>query len=165
MVWPEGRPPPGRVWAFVLLCTGVVGSLVATFLIHPAWLVGLFAVGCGHFAFLVGKDRKTIERVAAQLAGRAEFPAVAWGTPDRAAFAEAVGRIVAGEFGWPNAHFVPADPLVILFLPHFDGSEGLMIAYEFSKQFGRDICFGDGKTFGELVDHNIVGPPSPRPSS
>jgi hypothetical protein len=134
----------------------MLGGFVAGCAVHVLWMVlGLVAV-FGLIAFHQHNGRGTVEQLAEQLRQRSSFLAASWGSDDRAGFAAAVGRIVAEEIGWPNWHFLPDDPLELVFYcAGSDGGEGLAISDNFEKTFGRECEFADDRTFGEFVDRNF----------
>jgi hypothetical protein len=157
LYWPAGEKPP-EPWAVICAFYALIlGGFVAGCAVHPIWmavgLVGMFGLSAFHQRS--GRDAR--EPLAAQLRQRPSFPADAWGPDHRAAFAAAVGRIIADELGWPNSHFVPDDPLEIVFYcPAGDGGEGLAISDNFETAFGRECDFPAGKTFGEFIDRNLT---------
>ena len=156
MYWPGGERPSQRWPIYCTFYALMLGGFVAGCAIHIVWTwLGLTAM-VGLLAFRQLNRRGTVELIAEQLKLRPSFPAEAWGSDDRAAFAAAVGHIVADEIGWPNSHFLPDDPLEILFYcAGSDGAQGMAISYNFEKAFGRRCEFGNGRTFGEFVDRNF----------
>lgn len=156
--WPGGKKPPewfAVYWAFYAAVVG--GFVAAVWRSNAAWMGIAMPAVVGVVVFHHRKNRTTVERLGEQLADRRSFPADAWGAGGRAAFAEAAGRIVADEIGWPNPHFLPDDPLeVVLYCPAGDGGEGLAIGDELEKAFGRRCTFGGSRTFGEFVDGNLA---------
>jgi hypothetical protein len=156
MYWPDGERPSERWPVYYAFYALMLGGFVAGCAIHAVWMVLGLAAMFGLIAFHQYNGRSTAEQIAEQLKLRPSFPAEAWGSDDRAAFAAALGRIVADEIGWPNSHFLPDDPLdVVLYSAGSDGGEGLAISYNFEKAFGRRCEFGDDRTFGEFVDRNF----------
>lgn len=65
-----------------------------------------------------------------------------------------MGRVISDEAGWPNAHFLTADPLdVAMFHPAGDGADDLVLMVAISKKFPRaPRLYRVGLTLGELVD-------------
>ena len=157
MYWPAGEKPPER-WAVICAFYALIlGGFVAGCAVHPIWMVVGLAAMFGLTAFHQRNGRDTVGQLAEQLRQRPSFPADAWGSDHRAAFAAAVGRIIADELGWPNSHFQPDDPLEIVFYcPAGDGGEGLVISDNFRKTFGRNCDFPAAKTFGEFIDRNFA---------
>jgi hypothetical protein len=156
MHWPGGAKPR-EPWAIICaLFALMLGGFVAGCAFRAGWMVLGLAAMFGQILFHHCRGSGTVEVLAEQLAKRPSFPAGAWGSDDRAAFAAGVGRIVADEVGWPNSHFLPDDPMEIVFYcPSGDGAEGLVISVNFEKVFGRKCDFSGVKTFGEFIDRNL----------
>ncbi|HZN66517.1 MAG TPA: hypothetical protein VFB66_14605 [Tepidisphaeraceae bacterium] len=157
LYWLAGEKPPER-WAVIgALYALILGGFVAGCAVHPGWMLVGLAGMFGLVAFHRRNGRDAVEQLAEQLSQRPSFPADAWGSDHRAAFAAAVGRIIADELAWPNPHFLPDDPLEIVFYcPAGDGGEGLVILDNFEKMFGRDCDFPAVNTFGEFIDRNLA---------
>ena len=122
MHWPSGERPSERWPVYYAFYALILGCFVAGCAIHTVWMVLGLAAMFGLIAFHQRNGRGTVEQIAEQLELRPSFPAEAWGSEDRAAFAAAVGRIIAEEIGWPNSHFLPDDPLDLVF--YCAGSDG-----------------------------------------
>lgn len=156
MYWPDGEKPSERWPVYYAFYALMLGGFVAAWAFHVSWMVLSMAAMFGLFAFHQYNGRRTVEQLAEQLRQRPTFPAASWGSDDRAAFAAAVGRIVAEEIGWPNSHFLPDDPLeIVLYCAGSDGAETLVISDDFEEAFGRECEFGGDRTFGEFVDRNF----------
>jgi hypothetical protein len=157
MCWPTGERPSERWAVYYAFYALIIGGFVAGCAFHAIWVVLGLAAMFGLMAFHQRSGRATVDQLAEQLKQRPSFPADAWGSGDRASFAASVGRIVADELAWPNSHFLPDDPLELVFYcPSGDGGEGLVISVNFEKTFGRKCKFFDVKTFGEFVDRNLA---------
>ena len=74
-------------------------------------------------------------------------------------FAELVAKVLADEIGWLNPHFIPDDPLEILFFcPRGDGGESLAIFLKIEKKLGHDVGreWNHAQTFGEFIDRLLA---------
>ena len=160
LYWPDGNRPPEPWGVYVLFYVLIIGSFVAGFVYHQLWIVLTVGAMWGIITFHHRSGGATVQHLASQLKKRSSFPIAAWGLDERAAFAETVGRIVAEEIPWPNPHFLPQDPLnIVFFCPSGDGAEGVAISYNFENIFGRPCEFPEVQTFGEFIDHNLARSP------
>jgi acyl carrier protein len=104
-----------------------------------------------------------------QIAARGPVPASAWGDdPDRAALAREVSTIIADILQWPNAHFIPEDPLrYVLYVIGGDDLEYTEIAMGVEETLGcefhdEDFDLLESGTYGELIDRMLTRTPSCR---
>ncbi|HEY8751545.1 MAG TPA: hypothetical protein VIM11_26425 [Tepidisphaeraceae bacterium] len=99
------------------------------------------------------------QNIARQLAARPKAAtAAAWGDdPIRIAMARNISRIIREEFHWPNAHFLPDDPLNLLMYTPGDGITPIACAFAMEKQLtltlGPVTSVWWKMTLGQLVDH------------
>jgi hypothetical protein len=146
--------PAGLSCVFAL---GFLGSCIAG-MFHSAWWWIVSATALYASIAQRERNRPTFEAIGEQLRQRPAFPGDAWGDGQRAALAELAGRVIAEEIGWPNHHFLPSDPVQIVFYcPCGDGGEGLAIFYELEQATERRWRFPDCATYGELIDRNVPG--------
>lgn len=156
MYWPGGEKPRDRWAVYYTFYALIFGGFVASCAFHQLFMVLGLAAMFGLTVFHQRSRRGTVDQLAEQLKHRTSFPADAWGSDNRAAFAAAIGHIIAEELAWPNSHFLPDDPLeLVYYCPSGDGYESLTISDNFEKTFGRNFKFPDVTTFGELVDRNL----------
>jgi hypothetical protein len=141
----------------MFLPLGLAGIVfVVGFFHHVVWLWGISFVVAFWAATVFTYRRKaqpTFVQIAEQLLGRGSFPFDLWGSASRAEFAHFVSGVVAEEIGWPNANFIPDDPLEILFFcPSGDGGEAVAILWTIEKEFGKGPEWKNPKTFGQFID-------------
>ena len=86
-----------------------------------------------------------------------------WGAdPRRQRVSSAIRKIAEKECGWPNDHFIPADPLDLVFWGHKDGLDDVSAVMRIEKEFGFDLPDSESErrrwqgTLGELVDRLIA---------
>jgi len=104
------------------------------------------------------------QAISTQLNERDEFPANAWGDPERVDIALRLCRVIEEACGWPNNHFLPSDPLYLALHRNVWG-EGLdLMQYEYiwmkaSEEFGIDedyilphFAAPAAHTVGDFVD-------------
>src|SRR5438093_13788719 len=66
----------------------------------------------------------TVEEIKEQLLGREIPTASTWGVdPLRVSIGNRIGRLIQEEYEWPNDHFIPDDPLDVVFLMPWDDLE------------------------------------------
>lgn len=152
--WPGGSKPPEPVWVPSLLAAILFGSFLAGFVHRSWWFVLAVAAWWSIIKFHLRSRQPVVEQISRQLRARPRFDAAAWGTPARAEMAAWVGRVISEEAGWPNAHYVPDDPLeVAMFNPAGDGADHLVLAAQILKKFGPAIRPRHASdTLGEFVD-------------
>ncbi|HXE55472.1 MAG TPA: hypothetical protein VN541_20785 [Tepidisphaeraceae bacterium] len=103
------------------------------------------------------KERRLRTRaIARQLAARRQSTSAAWGEdPKRKAVAARVSGAIRELFGWPNAHFLPEDRLVLLMREYCEELDLRSWQQELTSRFG--ITPGPMRvsemTLGQLVDH------------
>ncbi len=84
-----------------------------------------------------------------------------WGS-DRQQVSAAIRKIAMEELGWPNDHFIPADPCSIVFWGHNDGLDDVSAVMRIERHFGCDLSDSESErlmthgTLGELVDRLIA---------
>jgi hypothetical protein len=136
----------------MVVAAGVCAPLISGWL----YLVPL-PLAVPYFAF-VSRRGRYMDGVHAQVLARTEFPSELWGDPQRAARAKQVSDILADEFNWPNAHFIPDDPLKLLLwapAPPGDGGEGLEFVYRLKKECNLEVTFPasvETMRFGDFLD-------------
>jgi len=95
---------------------------------------------------------------------RAAVPSEAWGTdPDRYILANKIAAIIRDEIEWPNANFIPEDPMCLVLFRldtedlFWDNMEIECIFIEIEYALGCSFTFEEvdtiyAGTFGEAVD-------------
>jgi hypothetical protein len=114
---------------------------------------------------LTGFTRSTRARnLATQLRRRTAISREVWGpSPDRQKLASKISEIIQKEIGWPNANFIPEDPMrLVLFKLDSEGlfwdhMELEFIFYGIEDVAGRALTDDEFRhmfngTFGEAVD-------------
>jgi hypothetical protein len=102
---------------------------------------------------------RSIEQQLRQRPDTAEL----WGTAlRRQQVSAAIRKIAAEECGWPNDHFIPADPLAIVLWGHKDGLDSVSAVTRLEKELGVTLPdegtegLMSQSTLGELVDRLIA---------
>jgi hypothetical protein len=110
-----------------------------------------------------GRRRPKWEHIAGQIAVRTKRADRAWGdNPFRRAIAGAVSKVIRETFGWPNAHYLPDDPIALLMWTTGDGVSPISCAFSIEKRLV--VTLGDvtvewhKMTLGQLVDHILSLP-------
>lgn len=102
--------------------------------------------------------RPLVRCIEQQLLGRPDTSEL-WPTdPLRQKLSSALRRLIKEEFGWPNDHFIPADPFGIALWAHQDGLDDVSAVRRIEQEFGYQMpdsewerfwCHG---TLGEFLD-------------
>ena len=99
-----------------------------------------------------------VREINGQLKARPRFPGCTWGT-DRARrrFVRWIARLIRDEFGWPNHHFHPDDPVRLVCWAHDDALDDVLFLLELEDELGCQITEAEcetlwGMTLGEAVD-------------
>lgn len=141
--WPDGREP-----------TKTRFERVANFVPILGWFASqiVYRVRMGRVARRIDDEQLSRRPLARQT----------WGTDSRRlALAEFVSDLIADEFGWTSANFIPDDPVQVLFCPPgYDGAESFVIFTAIEDRMGCRIdiqpLYDHGPpTLGQLVDYCI----------
>jgi hypothetical protein len=144
--WPaSGKPPAGPstppliIYAIIMLIGGLFTLIVG----HP-WVLLAAVLLCG---FMFARAQRALRQpvvlhVREQLLARPESLHL-WATePNRLELARVLCTALARAKKWPNAHFIPEDPLEVAFfeVSGIDGdSEVLEVGAELTKTTGGNI--------------------------
>jgi hypothetical protein len=99
-----------------------------------------------------------VEQVEKQLTSRPQPEPAIWGNdPRRAQIGLFLSRIAKEEMGWPNDHFVPADPVEVVFWAHEDGLDFKMVLIRIEEELDvkirdAEVIGWSGKTLADVVD-------------
>ncbi len=100
------------------------------------WLMWLPPLGwiLNHWGWQrwAGPERMKYETT---LRARPEIPVDIWGNTDRQAVAAALLNIIDDNFGWPNARFVPWDPVVVVMWAYEDGLDDTAAINDIEQAF------------------------------
>ena len=107
------------------------------------------------------KQRRKL--IAQQIAARRHSTRAAWGeNPRRQAVARAICETIQRVFGWPNAHFLPDDPLDLLMREFWQDVAGSPWETGLARHLGMTPAelapHISTMTLGELVDHLLAMP-------
>jgi hypothetical protein len=81
--------------------------------------------------------RATVQDARAQLQARPSPSADRWGTGDcRRDVGQTLCSLVQRTYDWPNDHFIPEDPVDVVFLMPDDDLEIVEVILEFQKALG-----------------------------
>lgn len=122
------------------------------------WLMWLPPIGWilnqSRWQHWAGPVRKQYE---ATLRERPIIPADIWGNAEQQAVAATLLTIIDDNFGWPNTHFVPWDPVVVVMWAYEDGLDDTAAISDIEKAFS--VAFTDDawreyyrRTLLDLVD-------------
>jgi acyl carrier protein len=106
--------------------------------------------------------RPMVRSIEQQLRERPNTSELWGGDTGRQQISAAIRKIAMEELGWPNDHFIPADPCSIVFWGHHDGLDSVSVVMRIEKQFGCDLSDSESErlrthgTLGELVDRLIA---------
>jgi len=99
-----------------------------------------------------------VREIEAQLKGRPDTSRAWADNPERQETAERICQLIRDDFNWPNDHFIPDDPLFIVWWAHTDGLDGSIAKLDVEKAFrvklfDEDLVrlWHDG-TLGDFVD-------------
>ena len=145
LAWPGGGPPrltrSQRLW----LLFPVVG-----------WIAAAVARG--------SRRRRDLRRLDQQVLARPFRPQF-WGSDRRRQqLARLVCETIADELGWPAPHFIPTDPLEIVFGRPCIGAEVVALFDGIKERFRYDVRTDkEIRTLGELVDRCLEAAPTGSP--
>ncbi len=102
--------------------------------------------------------RPVVEQIERELLRRHPPELSVWGEDiDRALFAQSVCELAMLEMGWPNDHFVPADPAAVVFWNHRDNLDFDATIKDLEFNLGVSLGASDlskwfDSSLGEVVD-------------
>lgn len=103
-----------------------------------------------------------VEHIETQLARRPRPEPLSWGSnPRRVQIGLCLSRVAKEEMGWPNDHFIPADPVNVVFWAHNDGldfeSAVMLIEAELDVEMSEaEITGWFDKTLADVVDELLT---------
>jgi hypothetical protein len=101
--------------------------------------------------------RPIIQEISGQLLARPDTVEHWQASEKFKSLGQPLRSLIASEFGWPNDHFLPEDPFVIVFWAHRDGLDQVFVIQTIEKESGIEITADDLKalwrdgTFGDFV--------------
>ena len=96
---------------------------------------------------------RVVAHISGQLEARESPPETVWGTePTRRSIAPRICHRIQELFEWPNDHFLPDDPIDILFLAPWDDLEIVELIMQTEEDFGIDIPDREAESWRVLSD-------------
>jgi hypothetical protein len=97
--------------------------------------------------------RSVVDCISQQLLARAQPASECWGgDPLRVQVAQVVCKRAKELYAWPNDHFIPGDPVDIVFLMPWDDLDIVEFVMQMEGDFGIDIDDTEANTWRTLRD-------------